>query len=423
MPSQLLLVEDDPASNTQPTNEGGDIPGLPGTGRNTKSQAQMASFFIEDNIELMPGTMLTPALRFDHHSKVGSNWSPSLNLSHALTDTFTVKAGIARAYKAPNLYQLNPDYLLYSRGQGCYGQTTSCYLQGSENLDAETSINKELGIEYRSNGWVAGLTWFRNDYKDKIESGLSPIGNAVGGTGANANAAIYQWENIPDAVVEGLEGTVRIPLHGSLTWSNNFTWMLESENKTTGETLSVTPEYTLNSMLDWATSDALSMQLHVAWYGKQTPKKYDYHGDRVTGSGTNQLSPYALVGFSGTYSFSDNLSLTAGMDNIFDKRLYRAGNAQGVNNIEGAGAATYNEPGRTLYTSITASSSHPGGSSKGDVEGPARQLAAQLRQVPGLQVSFKRFDNLQHGPMLPASLDWLMETLYGEKDASLPVAR
>ena len=67
--------------------------------------------------------------------------------------------------------------------------------------------------------------------------------------------------------------------------------------------------------------------------------------------------------------------------------------------------------------------SHPGGSSKGDVEGPARQLAAQLRQVPGLQVSFKRFDNLQHGPMLPASLDWLMETLYGEKDASLPVAR
>ena len=344
VPSQLLLVEDDPASNTQPTNEGGDIPGLPGTDRNTKSQAQMASFFIEDNIELMPGTMLTPVLRFDHHSKVGSNWSPSLNLSHALTDTFTVKAGIARAYKAPNLYQLNPDYLLYSRGQGCYGQTTSCYLQGSENLDAETSVNKELGIEYRSNGWVAGLTWFRNDYKDKIESGLSPIGNAVGGTGANANAAIYQWENIPDAVVEGLEGTVRIPLHESLTWSNNFTWMLESENKTTGETLSVTPEYTLNSMLDWAASVALSMQLHVAWYGKQTPKKYDYHGDRVTGSGTNQLSPYALVGFSGTYSFSDNLSLTAGMDNIFDKRLYRAGNAQGVNNIEGAGAGTADRP-------------------------------------------------------------------------------
>lgn len=75
----------------------------------------------------------------------------------------------------------------------------------------------------------------------------------------------------------------------------------------------------------------------------------------MTGSATDQLAPYALVGASGTYAISKNLSVTAGVDNLLDKRLYRAGNAQGVNNIEGAGAATYNEPGRTFYTSLTAS--------------------------------------------------------------------
>ena len=299
VPSQLLLVEDDPASNTQPTNEGGDIPGLPGTGRNTKSQAQMASFFIEDNIELMPGTMLTPALRFDHHSKVGSNWSPSLNLSHALTDTFTVKAGIARAYKAPNLYQLNPDYLLYSRGQGCYGQTTSCYLQGSENLDAETSVNKELGIEYRSNGWVAARAPL-----DPTQQTL--WGHSYGGL----------------AVLQAL-----------FTRPTEFT------------------TYAAASPSLWWHDGAITRE------AAQLPQRLGDHRASLV--------------------------------------LMRGGS----------------EP------------SHPGGSSKGDVEGPARQLAAQLRQVPGLQVSFKRFDNLQHGPMLPASLDWLMETLYGEKDASLPVAR
>ena len=79
-----------------------------------------------------------------------------------------MKAGIARSYKAPNLYQLNPNYLLYSNGQGCYGSTKSCYLQGNADLEAETSVNKELGIEYRNNGVVAGLTYFRNDYKNKI---------------------------------------------------------------------------------------------------------------------------------------------------------------------------------------------------------------------------------------------------------------
>ncbi|MGE9763264.1 MULTISPECIES: TonB-dependent siderophore receptor [unclassified Pseudomonas] len=346
---------DDPSANTQTTSEGGSVPGLTSSNRDTTSQAQIFSLFAEDNIELMPGTMLTPGLRWDHHSIVGDNFSPSLNLSHALTDTVTLKAGIARAYKAPNLYQLNPDYLLYSRGQGCYGQSTSCYLQGNEDLKAETSVNKELGIEFQKDGLIAGLTYFRNDYKNKIESGLSPIDQASGGTGSYANAAIYQWENVPKALVEGLEGTLTIPLMEQLKWSNNFTYMLQSKNKETGDVLSVTPKYTLNSMLDWQATDALSLQASVAWYGKQTPKKYDYHGDRVTGSANNQLSPYAIAGLSGTYVFTKNLSFTAGVDNVFDKRLFREGNAQGVNGIEGAGAATYNEPGRTLYTSLTAS--------------------------------------------------------------------
>lgn len=346
---------DDPSSNTQSTSEGGSVAGLASSGRSTTSQAQIFSLFAEDNIELQPGTMLTPALRLDHHSVVGDNWSPSLNLSHALTDELTLKAGIARAYKAPNLYQLNPDYLLYSRGQGCYGQSTSCYLQGNDKLEAETSVNKELGIEFQRDGLVAGITYFRNDYKNKIDSGLGRIGSASGGTGSYANAAIYQWENIPKALVEGLEGTLTLPLTEQLKWTNNFTYMLQSENKETGDTLSVTPAYTLNSMLDWQASDDLSMQLSVAWYGKQKPKKFDYHGDRVTGSSNDQVAPYALVGASGTYAITKHLSLTAGIDNLFDKRLFRAGNAQGVNNIDGAGAATYNEPGRTLYTSLTAS--------------------------------------------------------------------
>ncbi len=346
---------DDPSANTQTTSEGGSVPGLASSNRDTTSQAQIFSLFAEDNIELLPGTMLTPGLRWDHHNIVGDNFSPSLNLSHALTDAVTLKAGIARAYKAPNLYQLNSDYLLYSRGQGCYGQSTSCYLQGNEDLKAETSVNKELGIEFNQDGLIAGLTYFRNDYKNKIESGLSPIDQASGGTGSYANAAIYQWENVPKALVEGLEGTLTIPLMEQLKWSNNFTYMLQSKNKETGDVLSVTPKYTLNSMLDWQATDALSLQASVAWYGKQKPKKYDYHGDRVTGSANNQLSPYAIAGLSGTYVFTKNLSFTAGVDNVFDKRLFREGNAQGVNGIEGAGAATYNEPGRTLYTSLTAS--------------------------------------------------------------------
>ena len=319
---------DDPFSNTQTTTEAGEVPGLSGTNRDTKSDAQIASLFVESNMELRPGTTLTPGLRFDHHSLTGSNWSPSLNVSQELNDEFTLKAGIARAYKAPNLYQTNPNYLLYSRGNGCWGGSGACYLMGNEDLEAETSINKELGIEFRRGEWLAGITWFRNDYKNKIESGRSAITSASGGSNPTyADADVFQWDNVPKALVEGFEGTLNVPVSEQLSWNTNFTWMLRSENRETGEPLSIIPEYTINSTLDWQVTQPLSTQATVTWYGKQSPGKLDYQGNVLTGDARREISPYALVGVSGRYAFSDNLSVTAGISNLFDKRLYREGNS------------------------------------------------------------------------------------------------
>ena len=52
--------------------------------------------------------------------------------------------------------------------------------------------------------------------------------------------------------------------------------------------------------------------------------------------------------------------MTAGVDNVFDKRIFRRGNAIGVNMdnanyIHGAGAYTYNQPGRTFFMEVTSS--------------------------------------------------------------------
>ncbi|MTD40742.1 TonB-dependent siderophore receptor [Erwinia sp. CPCC 100877] len=338
----------DNASNTQSL-AGGEVNGISGD-RSPYSQAEIFSLFAEDNIELTDATMLTPALRFDHHSIVGNNWSPSLNLTQGLTDDLTLKMGIARAWKAPSLYQTNPNYLLYSKGQGCFASGTPCYLQGNDDLKAETSINKEIGLEFKRNGWQAGVTWFRNDYRDKIEAGYSPEYTNASGTN------IYRWENVPKAVVEGLEGTLNIPVSDTVTWSNNLTWMLQSKNKETGDRLSIIPEYTLNSTLSWQVRDDLSLQSTFTWYGSQTPKKYNYKGEYVSGSERNRVSPYSIMGLSATWDATKNVSLTAGVDNLFDKRHWRAGNAQTTGGdkgyMAGAGAATFNESGRTWYMSI-----------------------------------------------------------------------
>nr|WP_318382762.1 TonB-dependent siderophore receptor [uncultured Enterobacter sp.] len=336
------------------TNTGGAIDGIDSTNRSPYSQAEIFSLFAEDNMELTDSTMLTPALRFDHHTIVGDNWSPSLNLSQGLGDDFTLKMGIARAYKAPSLYQTNPNYILYSKGQGCYASGTGvgCYMMGNDDLKAETSINKEIGLEFKHEGWLAGVTWFRNDYRNKIEAGYAPIGSNSSGTD------IYQWENVPKAVVEGLEGTLNVPVSESVNWTNNITYMLKSKNKETGDRLSVIPEYTLNTTLSWQVVQDVSLQSTFTWYGKQQPKKYNYKGERSTGSATDEVSPYSIVGLSGTWDVTKNVSLTAGVDNVFDKRHWRAGNAQttgsltDVSYMSGAGAYTYNESGRTWFMGV-----------------------------------------------------------------------
>lgn len=344
----------DLASNTQAF-QGGAIDGVSSTNRSPYSSADIYSVFAEDNMELTDSTMLTPALRFDHHTIVGDNWSPSLNLSQGLGDDFTLKMGIGRAYKAPSLYQTNPNYILYSKGQGCYASGTGvgCYMMGNDDLKAETSINKEIGLEFKHEGWLAGITWFRNDYRNKIEAGYSPLSQTSTGS---TKTDIYQWENVPKAVVEGLEGTLNVPVSETVAWSNNFTYMLQSKNKETGERLSIIPEYTLNSTLSWQVLQDVSVQSTFTWYGKQQPKKYDYQGNRVTGSATNEVSPYSIIGLSGTWDVTKNVSLTGGVDNLLDKRHWRAGNAQSTGGttgyMYGAGAETYNESGRTWYMSV-----------------------------------------------------------------------
>ena len=334
----------DPHSMSQ-SMMGGDLPGLPAGDRDAESSADNFALFVENNIEIARGFMLTPGIRFDHHSDFGSQVSPALNASYRLTDAITLKGGIAQAFKAPNLYQSNPNYLYYTRGNGCPVDFPSlgsgCYVQGNENLEAETSLNKEIGVSYDKDGWLAGLTYFHNDYEDKIVAGMTPVGQTGSG------GRIFQWTNAPEAVVQGFEGNLTVPLHPEWNWSTNFTYMIENENQTTGEPLSVIPKYTINSWLDWEATHDLNLRLSVTHYGKQTPRNLTNTGASASGDELKERDPYSIVGVSATYALTGSTTITGGVSNIFDEQLYRE------HNSGGAGANTYNEPGRAYYVSLT----------------------------------------------------------------------
>jgi len=339
------------ASNTNGT--GGFVPGL-GTGtRSGQSDATTFAFFLEDNIEITTPFILTPGVRFDHHDQFGNNWSPSLNASYTLTPEITLKGGVARAFKAPNLYQANPNYLYYTMGMGCpdnYGNLgAGCYIQGNSDLQAETSVNKEIGIAYSSRGWDAGITYFRNDYKNKIHADMFDQGTpTLGGA-----SQVFRWVNAAKAVVQGFEGNFNVPILGEsgsrLKLLNNFTYMIENKNKTTDQPLSIIPRYTINSTLDWRATEKLSAQATATFYGRQKPRSLTVSGATSTGTQTNVRGSYAVYGVGLNYEFNKNYRAGFGVNNLFDKRLFRADVAGGD------GALTYNEPGRAYYVTFTGS--------------------------------------------------------------------
>ncbi|MEJ5175566.1 TonB-dependent siderophore receptor [Erwinia sp. MYb416] len=318
----------------------GDMSGDPAN-RSSKNSATTAALYVEDNIQPWEGTFLIPGVRFDHHSEFGSNFSPSFNFSQDLGEGFKLKAGIARVFKAPNLYQSSEGYLLATRGNGCPTSvaTGSCYLLGNTNLDAEVSVNKELGLEFAADGYAAGVTWFRNDYKNKIVSGTDLLGTASNGYN------ILQWENGGKALVEGLEASLTIPVvRDVLDWRTNATYMLESKDKKTGNPLSIIPKYTINSMLDYQITDKFSTELNWTLYGRQKPREFvESRLEGSSGLSSKEIGAYSLVGLNLNYKFTKNLSVKGGVSNLFDKQIYR----------ENDGASTYNEPGRAYYAGVT----------------------------------------------------------------------
>ncbi|WP_462402225.1 TonB-dependent siderophore receptor [Pseudomonas sp. Marseille-QA0332] len=333
------------AQSFNPSGGPGDaIPGFqPGQ---SKIDARSYALFAEDNI-VVGATTVTPGLRLDHHEQFGDNLSPSLNVSHKLTDDLTIKGGIARAYKTPNLYQYNSNYLLYSRGNGCSVQQTNfngCYLQGNADLDPEISVNKEIGLLYDRGTWRTSATYFRNDYQNKIIGGTD-VRYAI-----NGGRRVTQWENAGKARVEGIEGNFFIELSPNLDWNTNLTWMLDNDSRETGEPLSVIPEYTLNTTLDWRATDKLSFQLAGTYYGKQESPTYNYRTqqsyDKVA---QKDVEAYGLVDVSSGYKFNEHYDVRVGVNNLFDKQILRGGNASS------SGANTYNQPGRAVFASLNIS--------------------------------------------------------------------
>ena len=328
------------------------------------SEQTTLGLYAEENIEVTDRLIVTPAARVDFADTFGTSVSGGVNAAYEITSNWTVKGGVAKAFKAPNLYQLSDSYVYSTRGNGCpypYNRNGPCYVLGNSDLDAETSINSEIGVAYNNAyGVNATLTYFHNDYSDRIQAGTEQIGTTTLADGGSAR--LYQWMNVEESEVEGLEGNFATPLGEQARLSVNGTYMINSSqtieidggtNTRTGDThpdtvielpLSLVPEYTINASLEFDASEHLTIIPSLTHYGKIEAAKYSVtSGYAEDADDLADREAYTLVNLGVNYAFDNGTNVKAGITNLLDKQILRSGD----------GANTYNEAGRAFYFGLT----------------------------------------------------------------------
>lgn len=332
--------------------------------------------FAEDEWHLRDDLALTLGARYDDHETFGGHISPRAYLVWNTTDNWTLKGGVSRGYRTPDLNDL------HSGVNGITGQGTIITI-GNPDLEPETTTSTEFGMYFDSlSGFKANATLFHNTFKDKIASG-DPVTDPL--CAGNAGGTCSQQINIDEAVTQGLELAGSWTLAPAWTLSANYTFT-DSEQKSgdnQGEPLTNTPEHLANAKLNWQTTERLNLWLKSEYRGERARFTSSYENLANTNGtySTNQsiydtlgkhTSAYTLFHLGGSFKATENLTLNAALYNLLDKDFVNgkayttyttpnnAGNSGGVANgtaygtdymQSGASTTGTLEEGRRLWLS------------------------------------------------------------------------
>ncbi len=247
--------------------------------------------FLQDEFKASERWLLTLGGRLDHHPNFGKHFSPKAYANYFLDSDAVIKGGVSTAFKAPDAYQLSPEYRIIS----CGGR---CHLSGNPALAPEKSSSAEIGLEVTKADWDFSAVLFHNKVRDLIVAVYNPAGPS------------REWQNVAQAKTQGIE------VNGS--WNLNRAWSLKGSvtllkadyTDASGQTvkLEFRPEQKLMVGVNWAASDALKLFLDLNHVGKQYFE-------------TKQLPGYARVDVGASWRVSQPWTLRAGIKNLADVRL------------------------------------------------------------------------------------------------------
>lgn len=132
-------------------------------GDNVGQQVTTTDTWLQDKWTLNRFLTITAGGRHTNHSLFGNAWVPKAGLILRLNDSWIVRASFGMGFRAPDLGQL---YFRFANPASFY------QVIGNPNLNPENSQSFQAGTTYRHRNYRLGLTLFRNNIRDLIDTRL-----------------------------------------------------------------------------------------------------------------------------------------------------------------------------------------------------------------------------------------------------------
>lgn len=284
--------------------------------------------FITDRITLGDQWELIPGLSYETYSAetaVGADNNsigilPKLTVGYHPFSTGALSGmklygSVARGMRAPSLTQLS---LTETSSRTRRGVTTTTTTLANPDLEAEFSLNREIGLRYSGNNvfnqgdnMSVDLAIYKNDFTDKIED--VTVSSTTDGSGNTTT--VNQLQNIGEANYEGVELAVRYD--GGNFYGGLAAEYSEGTNEETGLDLnSVRPP---NATVYFGTR-LLERKLDVGFEVEGWGSKDEVgENDGVVGDSTEGTE---LVNLYASYQLTKYAKLDFRIDNVADQ-LYR----------------------------------------------------------------------------------------------------
>ncbi|WP_427790823.1 TonB-dependent receptor domain-containing protein [Brevundimonas diminuta] len=289
-------------------------------GRSAVSKQQQYSIFVEDNWTPVERLTVTGGIRYDDHKTFGGHVSPRIYAVYDVAPSWVIKGGVSTGYKTPKTTDL------YDGITGFGGQGTSPWT-GNPDLKPETSTNYEIATYWTSDaGHSFNVTYFQNDFKDKISSApVTATCAETGGVRPCANLGAY-WEilgvgglsqpiNVDEARIKGWEVAGRYQILEALSLRANYTntdsEQLTGANK--GLPLTNLAKHMANATLDWRITDRLNTQLTME------ARSDRYRGVNTVTREHLYYKSYEVLHLGAQYRVNDHITINARINNLLDQ--------------------------------------------------------------------------------------------------------